>query len=1232
MKNSTPPQPKSNLKKRFLPFFAILLLLFSTISILFSQDSVFAVTPSSNSVKTEMAYKALQDCLLNAPFKAGLSYGTAGVKKSTIDGGNIFMYILNVMPGGVTTKDINIESALVSVWLGVSEKGKNINNEFDCNSKNSKILSFTLDLVGLSMDDVFCNGQNPGLFTAILSGAAKDCNTNNESAKYTIAQNGAAYVLCMIRNAHTGGNESCAEATDANKSIISGNTWTTAQKNLLYMHMINSICTSEQLPARPNSMANVYAIPNANGTMSYFEAIQKYNNSTKMTIGYGLPNLSCPQIVVALGGSISNVSVDDGYKATAEAAAIENRKNAIAGILSGSGDNYNAFRTNCLAELNSLSDTARQTALQEQGIDPTQSNDDILKAILRQIDEKNGTAASPTVNASAVGPQGPVLPRGEYNGVCMGAFDGVVTDSVNIDDSDSAESTPNCYNYFDIESQSWIICPTLTNLGNTGKSIYDWLKGMLAVDASMFDTNNPNSAAVYQLWNVLRNISNIGFSIFLLFIIFSQISGFGINNYGVKKMLPKLIIAAVLVNLSWIITVLAIDISNILGYQLHNLIINLTGVTETSGWNLFEEILKMIGVGGVAGTASVALPFLSGLVTGGGVGAIFAVAMVIIPAIIAILVFFLTLAVRQLIIIFCVAAAPLAFLLYAFPNTNSLFKKYIKLFQTSLIIYPVCSALYGLSQVIQSISRSVNEKAGQPIAIVAALAPFIPFAVAPSLVTKSVSALGNAGAMLGKLGGTLSKAATGGLDKWQKKPEMQERMGEGAAKFAKRRRARTELAQLEGGKHGLKGSLRHTFSSTESLRARANSLLSDKALEGESEEQAKARAQKNRDRLGNIEGPQRLRYLMSNETIEKSEQRKQQLQQMARSARGASDLGEKIHMMEDFETKDSEGNTVKRKGETFQKFEKQFKAFYEAKTLKEKDNLRIALAADMERLTAQFGDDATNMFAEIAKKLDPSAGKDGASDFSDVLGLAKNTSQIMGQKQIGFMAGLQDRTAGGRSIADTESFVVSRMNARKALSQNSDELASAISAMGSEDGQKFVERLFAAAQNDPEAMDKLSKLLDSPKKENIMKALGNSIAVPGAIKHASNPSEALRVYSSATSEERRAMDNSYQTELTRRRNEKIENYTRNHNQNLPRYSKAMTLEEAEQQLGTQLNPTQNDMMMAADTAHKFASEISNVGLLSNTQDNVQAAQAALAQRQSQQQPPQLPPQNPGGTP
>ena len=70
----------------------------------------------------------------------------------------------------------------------------------------------------------------------------------------------------------------------------------------------------------------------------------------------------------------------------------------------------------------------------------------------------------------------------------------------------------------------------------------------------MFTTDSVSAQNVpYEGWNTFRDIANVIFVILLMVVIFSQLTGVGIDNYGIKKILPKLIIAAILINLSYLI-------------------------------------------------------------------------------------------------------------------------------------------------------------------------------------------------------------------------------------------------------------------------------------------------------------------------------------------------------------------------------------------------------------------------------------------------------------------------------------------------------------------------------------------------------------------------------------------------------------------------------------------------------------------------------------------------------
>ena len=88
------------------------------------------------------------------------------------------------------------------------------------------------------------------------------------------------------------------------------------------------------------------------------------------------------------------------------------------------------------------------------------------------------------------------------------------------------------------------------------------------------------------------------FIILLLVVIFSQITGVGIDNYGIKKILPKLIIAAILINLSYWICVAFVDLSNILGNSFQAMFNGLGANISTTNEYAKKALEDSIAAGG----------------------------------------------------------------------------------------------------------------------------------------------------------------------------------------------------------------------------------------------------------------------------------------------------------------------------------------------------------------------------------------------------------------------------------------------------------------------------------------------------------------------------------------------------------------------------------------------------------------------------------------------------------
>ena len=220
----------------------------------------------------------------------------------------------------------------------------------------------------------------------------------------------------------------------------------------------------------------------------------------------------------------------------------------------------------------------------------------------------------------------------------------------------------------------------------------------------LFDTNSEGGAAVRSIWGVFQGFANLAFVIIFLFVIFSQLTGVGIDNYGIKKILPKLIIGAVLINVSYIICQLSVDVSNILGRAVKGLFENMSATIGDSlsrvTVNLNPSMAPPVPNKFDSGTL-----IIVGIASVLGIGAFVSAGFaIIIPALVAllsivigVLFLFIMLSLRQAIAVILVVISPLAFAAYILPNTKkSIFNKWYEAFKCMLIAYSICSALvYG---------------------------------------------------------------------------------------------------------------------------------------------------------------------------------------------------------------------------------------------------------------------------------------------------------------------------------------------------------------------------------------------------------------------------------------------------------------------------------------------------------------------------------------------------------
>ena len=331
------------------------------------------------------------------------------------------------------------------------------------------------------------------------------------------------------------------------------------------------------------------------------------------------------------------------------------------------------------------------------------------------------------------------------------------TSTISIESPSENSTSTSC----DVQGIGWIICPVSNWLADGIDYMYSALQEFLKTKP--LETTNQNSG-IYLAWVIMRNISNVAFIVAFLVIIYSQLTSVGISNYGVKKMLPRLVIAAVLVNLSFTICAILLDLSNIAGYAFQDAFMGIKNTISTVGentstWTWSEVISTALSNGALAVGAGYAvslalttelLPMLVPAATLAGLTLLFIL---------------LIMAARQALIIILIIVSPLAFVCYLLPGTEKWFKKWRDSFLTMLVFFPAFAVVFGGAQLAGIIIiQNASGSNGAIMHILGMLVQIIPLAITPLIMKFS-------GGVLGKFAGFVNDKNKGLYDRsknWSK--------------------------------------------------------------------------------------------------------------------------------------------------------------------------------------------------------------------------------------------------------------------------------------------------------------------------------------------------------------------------------------------------------------------------------------------------------------------------------
>lgn len=245
----------------------------------------------------------------------------------------------------------------------------------------------------------------------------------------------------------------------------------------------------------------------------------------------------------------------------------------------------------------------------------------------------------------------------------------------------------------ELKGLGYILCPGVSVISEMIDHLYVFFGDFLDWQFLSGDSGKQ----IQSYWAQFLSIANVILVIAFLVIIYSIATSTGLTNYDVKKMLPRLLLFAVVINASFYICAVIADLSNIAGKGAYSMFAGMKKIGEDSAaQSLFmKAITDLFGVGAI-------LFILFGLSFG-------------ITILISLITIIIAISVRNLGLALLVIVSPIAFALYIFPNESiqRWGRRWFDMFIKMIIVYPVFMLVAGGSSLIRNIGGNIG--AGLPI-------------------------------------------------------------------------------------------------------------------------------------------------------------------------------------------------------------------------------------------------------------------------------------------------------------------------------------------------------------------------------------------------------------------------------------------------------------------------------------------------------------------------------------
>ena len=330
---------------------------------------------------------------------------------------------------------------------------------------------------------------------------------------------------------------------------------------------------------------------------------------------------------------------------------------------------------------------------------------------------------------------------------------------------------------------AWIICPTLGIIDG----FLNWAEKLLYNYLDV-DLGGPEAIGqLRQIWSVFARIATIILVIIGLVMVISTAMSFGwFDAYTVKKVLPRLVIAAIAIWVSFSVIVAYIEIMNVIGRGIGQIMLapfggaeNLTlqsivaNATQDTGAGSETLLFTAMAAGTIVGVASI-----------GGVFGLVALALTVLFGFVVAIV---TLTLRQMLIIALLVMAPLGIAAWILPNTDKIWKLWSGTLNKLLLMFPMIVALIASGKILAEIFSVSPEENGLVGLIVPIIAYVLPFFLLPATFKA-------AGGAFSRITGMVNNKSKGVFDKGKNWANTKKDANKKALDESKLRQSRINLA------------------------------------------------------------------------------------------------------------------------------------------------------------------------------------------------------------------------------------------------------------------------------------------------------------------------------------------------------------------------------------------------------------------------------------------------------